>query len=178
MALFLPVTAVVAGTFSALIALHVMVMAAGRLLPGPFSRFLSFAGFWAVVLAGPVLVCRALSLTPGGEAAVLRPSALVLYGAFCIGYVELRSLLFRSVSLRILVDLLQKEDGARLRDLRESYSGGMGMSGLLDKRLRGLVSLGLLRRGADTVGPLTPAGRAAAAAGRAVRRLLRLEAAG
>lgn len=104
----------------------------------------------------------------------LRFSAISLYLSGCLIYFEVQSLLSRGYSLRILVDLLDSGGSARLEDLKADYGGGMGIRGILGKRLRGLARLRLVRFEEERVGPLTSLGMAFAMVGSRIRQVLNL----
>ncbi len=106
---------------------------------------------------------------------LLEVGGLCLYGSGYLIYVEAKSLFARGYSLRILVDLLSRGGTAPLASLKSNYGDGMGVSGILTKRLTSLLRLGLLRFEGDQVGPLTLLGKACAAVGGGVRQLLRLD---
>ena len=101
--------------------------------------------------------------------------AIGLYLSACITYIQIRSVLSRGYSLRILVDLLERGGSADLETLKTQYASGAGLSWMVNKRLRTLTSLHLVERRDDRVGPLTATGRALAMVSDALRRLLRLD---
>ncbi|MFQ6111109.1 MAG: hypothetical protein ACE5LX_03655 [Nitrospinota bacterium] len=105
----------------------------------------------------------------------MKVSAIFLYLAGSLVYVELRSLLSRGYSVRILVDLHTRGASASLGSLKSGYGGGVGVRGMLAKRVGTLAGLGLLRFRGNRVGPLTPLGKVCAVAGERMRQLLRLE---
>jgi hypothetical protein len=113
--------------------------------------------------------------TPGPS--IVRAGAVGWFLAAMIVYVEARSLLSRGYSLRVLVDLLDAPRHATVRELAMGY-GGMGLRGMLAKRVASLAALGLVRSDGARVGPLTPAGRAMARLGLGFRRALRLDTVG
>ncbi|MBI4541806.1 MAG: hypothetical protein HY705_02115 [Gemmatimonadetes bacterium] len=163
----------------------VAVAGAARLAEITFRRALrsgwrTAAVFVVAAAAGALGVVQGVTQALSGSVPVtdvplLRVGALALYLSGWIGFVELRSLLSRGYSLRMLLDLL--EAGGRLpaTELERAYGGGVGLPGLLDRRVTGLVGLGLLDRTAATVGPLRPLGTLAAALGATARRWLRLD---
>lgn len=106
---------------------------------------------------------------------IVRIGAACLYLAGAIIYMELRSLLSRGYSLRILVDLWHRRGTARVEQLVASYSDGLGLEGLLRRRVASLAIWRLAQVAGDQVGPLTPLGMACAWLGIGIRRLLRLE---
>tara|TARA_B100000315_G_scaffold256461_1_gene302432 strand:- start:1417 stop:1947 length:531 start_codon:yes stop_codon:yes gene_type:complete len=105
----------------------------------------------------------------------IRVGAIALYLAGIVVYVELRALLSRGYSLRIVIDLLECNGHLDIQQLKGNYGGGLSLSGLLVKRLKTLSDLGLLRFDGRKVGPLTLAGKACAAFAVFARNLLRLE---
>ncbi len=105
----------------------------------------------------------------------LQSSSVLLYLSFCIVHAELTSLLSRGYSLRILYDLRTSGEGMTLQAAKEAYGGGVGVRGLLKKRLRTLHGLGLLSMENDTVGPLTALGSLAGRFGTGMRAALRLD---
>lgn len=104
-----------------------------------------------------------------------KASVILLYVTSCLIYVEIKSLLSRGFSLRILVDLLDAGGQASVEKLKSDYGGGIGVRGLIMKRLRTLADLGLLQLGGDEAGPLSPLGRAAALVSHRLRQWLRLD---
>lgn len=134
-----------------------------------------------LVAAGPLGLWEAMEsfFGPAGPAPSLPQSlkvgAVFLYLAGCLVYMELRSLVARGYSLRILIDLLTSGGSASMEKLKSGYGDGVGIQGMLAKRLGTLASLRLLRFQSDRVGPLTPLGKIFATASFGMRRLLRLE---
>lgn len=168
-----------------LAALHVGYLALTRARHGRPSTPAASAGLLAVLIAvGPVALWAVLGPVDGSGAgggtapASLKAGAVFLYLAGCIVYLELRSLLSRGYSLRILLDLLGRSGAATVEGLKTTYGNGMGVQGMLTRRVRTLAWLRLLELDGARVGPLTPLGRVCAAAGWWMRRALRLEAAG
>lgn len=124
-------------------------------------------GLWASL--GGSFGTGLLPLSPDFKA-----SAVLLYVTSCLIYVEIKSLLSRGFSLRILVDLLDAGGQASVEKLKSDYGGGLGICGLIMKRLRTLDDLGLLQLGDREAGPLSPLGRAAALVSHRLRQWLRL----
>jgi hypothetical protein len=143
--------------------------------PGPAAASLLVFGAIGV---GVLWEATAQMSWPGDDLVSLRTGAVALYAAGWLVYVEVRSLLSRGYSLRILVDILELGGGAGFEDLKSGYGEGMGVRGLLSKRIAGLARIGLIRRTADQIGPLTSVGRLVAHAGYGMRRLLRLDVVG
>lgn len=124
----------------------------------------------------------------GGSAAIgfrlawvpasLRAGAVCLYLAGCLGYLELRSLLSRGYSLRILLDVSRQGEPARFEQLAVLYGDGRGLRGMLQRRLSTLARLRLAAFDGLQAGPLTPVGRVVGAAVSGMRRVLRTEGVG
>ena len=112
-----------------------------------------------------------LAWAPGS----LRASAVCLYLAGCLGYLELRSLLSRGYSLRILVDVFRGGGPVSCEELAVLYGNGLGLSGLLRRRLSTLARLHLVAFDGLHAGPLTPVGRAVEMVASGMRRALRTE---
>ena len=160
----------VAAVWASFITLHLVMGAVARSVQGRnfyLGEAVILAAFFA---AGPILLLKILSAPLH-----LKIGALAFYWAGCLVYIEVLSLLSRGISLRILLDLLKENGKVNLRGLKTAYGGGMGVRGILDKRLKTLVQFGLVRYEQDQVGPLTLSGRLFAAATSGMRRLLRLE---
>lgn len=157
-----------------LVVLHVGYLALTRPLRTPTSWRASAAWLAGLIPAGSWLVWASLGPIP----ASLRVGAVCLFLAGGLAYLELRSLLSRGYSLRILLDLMDKDHGETLERLRSEYGNGMGMRGLLTRRLATLARLRLVRFDGRWVGPLTALGRLCAAVTVGMRTLLRLEVVG
>jgi hypothetical protein len=139
-----------------------------------------FALFFLLVgIAGLVSLWRVLgSATEEGILMVpesMHYGAASLYLGGLVVYVELRSLVSRGYSLRILVDLLNRGGQASLENLKLDYGEGAGIRGMLVRRLNSLAALQLLSFRDDQVGPLTWKGKIFASLGWGMRRILRLE---
>ena len=131
-----------------------------------------------IILGFPVLwviMGRAPSHSPFAIPKQLKIVALLLYCTGACAYLQMRSILSRGYSLRILVDLLKLGGQADLETIKSAYGGGMGVSGLLLKRLRTLADFQMLYLQGDQVGPLTSAGKIFALAGHQLRGILRLD---
>ncbi len=131
-----------------------------------------------MMVTGPLMLWRIMnSIAVSGQPApiLLKKAALFLYWAGCIGYMEILSLLSRGISFRILLDLVEKKGTEDLAQLKSSYGGGMGLRGLLAKRLKSLSRIGLLRFDNNRVGPLSCSGWLFALVTSGMRRLLRLQ---
>ena len=90
-------------------------------------------------------------------------------------YLEIKSLLSRGLSLRILKDLDESNTPVKLESLKDGYGGGLGFSGLLDKRLNTIKKLGMLHYSHPKVGPLTIFGKSMNFLGTLFREILKLE---
>lgn len=168
-------------TLLSVVALHLGCLALGGAgwipnLPGGTSIILG-----VLIAAGALGLWEAIEsfFGPAGSAPSLPQSlkvgAVFLYLAGCLIYMELRSLVARGYSLRILVDLLSSGGSASMERLKSGYGDGVGIQGMLAKRLGTLASLRLLRFQGNHVGPLTLLGKIFATASSGMRRLLRLE---
>lgn len=135
----------------------------------------------APITGGLVFLWKALGHAYGpGELLPVLPhslkgGAVFLYLAGCLGCLEVQSLLSRGYSLRILVDLLERGGDASVDSLKSEYGGGLGIRGLITKRLHTLASLRFLRFQGNQVGPLTPLGKVVAMTTSRLREFLRLE---
>ncbi|MBI2870542.1 MAG: hypothetical protein HYY14_02400 [Candidatus Omnitrophica bacterium] len=171
-------------TLSALAALHVKALAWALGSDKPIAYRTAAFLEGSMLVAGPWFLWGLLGLFSDGRAVGiriplhLRVGSIFLYGAGCLVYVELRSLLSRGYSFRILLDLLKSGGELAKKDLIVRYGNGRGLRGLLAKRLGSLARLGLLRMEGPRAGSLTPIGRGAAGIGWAMRRLLRLTSVG
>ena len=105
---------------------------------------------------------------------LVQASTILLYFTGCLLYMEMRSILSRGYSFRILIDLKRFGERAEIATLKSEY-GGMGIRGLVLKRVRTAVDFGLVRFDGTRVGPLTTMGRALATVGLYLRALLRLQ---
>ena len=133
------------------------------------SRSLSaFSVLSLVVLAGLCAVLREMPLS-------LVVGASALYLAESVLYLQLRFLLSRGYSLRMLVDLLERGGTARMEELKSGYGNGKGLEGLLERRMSDLVGQRLVCREGNRIGPLTSSGRLQARSGGFLRRLLCME---
>jgi hypothetical protein len=105
----------------------------------------------------------------------LQFAALCLYGAGSLVYMEIRSLLSRGYSLRILLDLQKTGGTSDMENLKSRYGGGMGISGLLRKRAATLGALHLIHYQEPMVGPLTSLGKVLALISSQARQGLKLD---
>ena len=93
---------------------------------------------------------------------------LACLGFFVLGYIEFWSIVERSVSLRLLIDVDAAPSGLTRDELRARYSGGRGLQWLMDKRVGDLIGSRMVER--DDHGlRLTARGRAVGAVFRTVR---------
>lgn len=168
-----------AGVLGSVVVGHVVALRlfrrwASRSAGADSALYAAIAGVGLVAVA--VLVGQpAREAVPPQSRVAFHLSAAAFYLAGCITYLEVRSLLSRGYSLRILVDLAAQGGAARVDRLKAGYGDGMGIPGLLARRVRTLERLGLLRFEGERVGPLTPAGRVVAALTVGLRHLLRLD---
>jgi hypothetical protein len=173
-------TGLAVAVLTAVIAAHVALRRAiprSRTGPGdgvstPVFALLAFVGAGAV---GVLAADEARGVVLPGSPALFGCAAAAFYLAGLLAYLEARSLLSRGYSLRILMDIAEHGRSIDISALKAYYGAGMGIEGLLGKRLHSLARLGLLRVHNGLVGPLTGPGRVAAAVTSGVRRLLRLE---
>ncbi len=157
-----------------LMILHVGFLAWTRTLRPPSAWGASAAWVAVLILTGSWSVWASLEPVPTS----LRVGATCLFLAGCLVYLELRSLLSRGYSLRILLDLMDKDHGETLERLRAEYSNGLGMRGLLSRRLATLARCRLTRFDGRWAGPLTGLGLLCAVVTASLRTLLRLEVVG
>jgi len=172
MDLFRPTCLDILAVLIGVILMDVLVLAfvrAGWLSNKPVFASLSLVAWIAMGI--PILY----SLMGRRASLPIQNGAFFFYGTGCLVYMEMRSVLSRGYSLRILIDLRNRGGQADVGTLKSSYGGGVGVSGLLLKRLQTLTEFRLLKMEGGRVGPLTPWGRMAAATGDRLRRLLRLE---
>lgn len=104
----------------------------------------------------PLLILAHLATPPdlgflGKDAMVLIPSldllfAFVLYAAgFFGGILQLYNLADRGLSLRMLIDILEEPSGAITPDdMMRCYGGGQGITWMYDKRVRDMLSNGMV----------------------------------
>jgi hypothetical protein len=102
-------------------------------------------------------------------------SAIFLYATLGLFYIWCKSIFSRGYSIRILLDLKEAGGKSTLEQLKDNYGGGVGMKGMLTKRLRFVSTLNLAHVSGTHYGPLTSLGRFLAVLCRNLRALLRLE---
>ncbi|MCG3205123.1 MAG: hypothetical protein KCHDKBKB_01840 [Elusimicrobia bacterium] len=107
-------------------------------------------------------------------ASPLRFAGACLFMTGMIVYLQCKSVFSRGYSIRILADLMDRGGSSTIESLKNGY-GGMGLQGMLRKRLLSLHSLGLLHINETLVGPLTPKGLWLARFSDFFRRVLKLE---
>lgn len=74
-------------------------------------------------------------------------SGLAMLGFLSLGYLEFWSLIERSFTLRMLLDIAEAGDaGLTAQEIAKAYSQGRGLAWLMDKRVEDLVGAGLLVR--------------------------------
>jgi hypothetical protein len=101
-----------------------------------------------------------------------------LYYSGIVAYVQCKSVFSRGYSIRIMTDLRHGGGHSQVKQLQANYGGGMGMTGMLSKRLQSLADAGLLQYQGDQVGPLTFWGRILAQFTGGYRKLFCLEGVG
>lgn len=169
--MILTACSVVVVSLAGLVLLHVGFLACTRPIRTPTSWRASAALLAVSIATGSWLVWAGLKPIP----ASLRIGAVCLFLAGCVVYLELRSLLSRGYSLRILVDVLCHPEGTSLARLQDGYGNGVGLRGLLTRRIMTLSRLHLVRFDGQRVGPLTGLGVLCAILTAGMRQLLRLE---
>ena len=166
-------------TLIATVVLHIFGLALFRACGLPAGLTTVFQGVLALCSCGALWWWMEVWIgsreTTRSVPASFEMSALLLYLAGCIVYVEVRSLVSRGYSLRVLIDLLNQGGQASVAALKSDYGQGAGMEGLLRKRLNSMVRFHLVGMEGDQVGPLTPWGRILANMSKGIRMLLRLE---
>ena len=76
---------------------------------------------------------------------IITYDGIFVLGFFFIGYFEFQSLILRGYSLRILSDLFSINKPMTAQQIAANYGGGKGLKWFLDKRLKGLKYLGLIK---------------------------------
>ena len=76
---------------------------------------------------------------------IITYDGIFVLGFFFIGYFEFQSLLSRGYTLCILSDLFSINKSMTVQQIAGNYGGGKGLKWFLDKRLKGLKYLGLIR---------------------------------
>ena len=105
----------------------------------------------------------------------LKITTALLFFAMFLTYLEIKSLLSRGLSLRILKDLDESNTPLELESLKAGYGGGLGFKGLLDKRLYTIKKLKMIHYSNPKVGPLTFFGKLMNFLGVLFREILKLE---
>jgi len=96
--------------------------------------------------------------------------------AFFGGVLQLYNLADRGFSLRVLIDLAERDGGSGTAEaMAAGYSAGQGIRWMYDKRMKGLTEGGFIER-KDGVVSLTPKGRFVAIVFDRIRGFLRLDA--
>lgn len=170
------VTVVLTGVVTA----HVVVLRVRGWKTGAGSSLFEAAVFGVLAFIGSCGVWMLVGSVVADERSprLFRMGAAALYVAGLIVYLEIRSLLSRGYSLRILVDLRRVGGTCTVESLKSTYGGGKGIEGLLRKRIASLERLRLLRADPEEIGPVTAPGRLCAITAVWVRRLLRLDTVG
>ncbi|MBI4354254.1 MAG: hypothetical protein HY595_03355 [Candidatus Omnitrophica bacterium] len=166
--------ALVALMWLALAALHIAALRCLKAIRHPNAPAVSAAILAVMIGAGLAGLLIGMSTMP----LVLQVGSIGFYLTGVIVYVEVRSLLSRGYSLRILVDALDQPEGVSVSRLQDGYSNGMGMRGLLTRRLTGLAQWHLVQFDGRRVGPLTALGVCCATMMVGMRKFLRLEVVG
>ena len=126
---------------------------------------------WASALHG--LICAVLLFLVGIATPRTGLMVFCLWLTLCLGYLQVVSMVTRSISLRLLVEL-QANPGATQEELFRDYADGRGFQWLLEKRLSGLAYLDLVRR-SDSGLTATQRGVLLGRLARAAKRVLALE---
>ena len=144
------------------------------------------AGISSVILLGLIIVIAIsmwkvlgnISFPVGSGIPVpsfVAAGVVFLYLTGCLIYLESCSLFSRGISLRILVDLHERGGSSEAENLKAAYGAGLGVEGMLAKRLDTMKKFGLLYIRDDRVGPLTLLGAIFARVAVNFRRLLRMK---
>lgn len=163
------------------VALHLGCLALRRAGWMSYSLVIEIVIVGAPIAGGGVFLWKALGHAYGpGELFPVLPSslkggAIFLYLAGCLSCLEVQSLLSRGYSLRILIDLLERGGDASVDILKSEYGSGLGIRGLIVKRVHTLARLRFLHFQDNHVGPLTPLGKVMAMTTSRLREFLRLE---
>lgn len=163
------------------VALHLGCLALRRAGWMSYSLATEIVIIGAPIAGGVVFLWKALGHAYGPSELLpvlpssLKGGAVFLYLAGCLSCLEVQSLLSRGYSLRILVDLLERGGDASVDTLKSEYGSGLGIRGLIVKRVHTLVSLRFLHFQDNQVGPLTPLGKVVAMTTSRLREFLRLE---
>ncbi|HNR34416.1 MAG TPA: hypothetical protein PKO36_04505 [Candidatus Hydrogenedentes bacterium] len=96
-----------------------------------------------------------------------------LIGFLCLSYAQVFSLTIRGFSLRILVDIHERGP-LTVEQIMAGYSEGRGLDWMFEKRLAGLESVGMIRRGEGSTIALRPLGLCAGLMGLWTKRLLNM----
>jgi hypothetical protein len=102
-------------------------------------------------------------------------SLLFGYAASVIVYMQSKSFFSRGYSIGILLDLLRRGPTLSMDELKRGYGNGMGLEGMLRKRLLSIASVGLVNISNDRVRGLTPRGTFLSRVADATRALLNLK---
>ena len=107
--------------------------------------------FMAAASIGYVVVYAAAAALPAmGDPVVGRfvdfATGLCAMGFFVLGYVEFWSIVERSFSLRLLIDVAESSDGLTRDEIETRYSGGRGLEWLMEKRVSDLLGSGMIQR--------------------------------
>jgi len=111
-------------------------------------------------LATPASAFVSLRLVPWSVDCV---GGLAALGFLALGYIEFWSLVERSFSLRILIDVAASESGLTRDQIAKQYSEGRGLEWMMEKRVKDLLGAGLIAP-TDSGHRLSPHGRLVARA--------------
>lgn len=117
-------------------------------------------------IAGPVLA-HSIAL-PSMPRLLDFLGGLACMGFLVLGYIEFWSIVERSVSLRLLIDVTDAPAGLTRDELRARYAGGRGLQWLMEKRVGDLVGSRMVEH-QGAVLRLTGRGRLVGVVFRAVR---------
>jgi hypothetical protein len=171
-------------TLMVVLILHTGITSAARALRLSVSDGVSSVVLFVLIACAPIVMWVGMNVLPlaGRELSpipvIAKMGTVFLYLSGCVVYIELRSLLSRGYSIRILADLLDRGGSADAEILQLEYGGGLGVEGLLKKRIGTLARLGLFYFKDGRVGPLTLFGKVFGGLGSWVRNLLCLKTVG
>lgn len=169
----LTMTGAITAVLAAVVAAHTVAV---RMIGGRTRPLIETITLALLVASGGAMIWFEVGRrTIGGQPWLLQVGGLALYAAGLVVYVEIRSLLSRGYSIRILVDLLRAGGTSTIESLKSGYGGGKGLDGLLRKRIASLQRLHLVYADSKQIGPMTWPGRLCAVAVVSMRRILRLD---
>gem|GEM_PF-1223150 len=127
----------------------------------------------ATVLHAIAWLLAAAWLGGGAPGAAPAVAGLSLIGFLSLAYAQVFSLTIRGFSLRILVDIHERGP-LTAEQIMAGYSEGRGLDWMFEKRLAGLESVAMIRRGEDASVVLRPLGLCAGLMGVWTKRLLNM----